>query len=151
MAVEMTEQLQKTMSSLGRMGNETVKASPLSDVVSNAVKQSMAVFTERFEKTEKNIAELQASIKDMQSTLSFLAAKEGPCSSQGAWECDNTQPKQKSQVRTPWWLWFVRFVDTLVDPCFIGSFGRRGHESRRQRPEASMVSRLSETATCRND
>ena len=101
MAEEMAEQLQKVMSSLGHMENETVKASTLSDVESNAVKQSMAVFTERLEKTEKNITELQASINDLQSTLSSLAAKEGSCSSQGAWNCDNILPNKKARYVHP--------------------------------------------------
>ena len=49
----MAEQFKKALESLGRMENETVKASTLTDVVSDAVKASMAMFTERLEKTEK--------------------------------------------------------------------------------------------------
>ena len=55
MAERMAEQIKKVLKSLGRMENETVKASTLTDVVSDAVKASMAMFTERFEKTEKKL------------------------------------------------------------------------------------------------
>ena len=53
MATDMAEQLKKGLSCLARMEDETVKASTLKDVVADAVKQSMAVFTERLEKTER--------------------------------------------------------------------------------------------------
>ena len=56
----MAEQLEKVLSSLGRMENETLKASTLTDVVSDAV------FTERLEKIEKHIYELHACIKKVQ-------------------------------------------------------------------------------------
>ena len=55
MGVEMAEQLKKVLESLGRMENETVKASTLTDVVSDAVKASMAIFTERLEKQRKRL------------------------------------------------------------------------------------------------
>lgn len=82
------------------MENETVKTSTLADAVSDAVKASMAMLTERLEKTEKKIAELQECIEDMQSSLSALAAKNVSGSSQSAWNCDS-MPNKKARTEHP--------------------------------------------------
>ena len=55
MVEKMAEHLKKVLKSLGRMENEIVKASTLTDVVFDGVNASMAMFTERLEKTEKTL------------------------------------------------------------------------------------------------
>jgi hypothetical protein len=84
----MAAQLESVLASLGRVESETVKSSQLKTTVADA----MSEFTVRLEQTEKNIVALQATMKDIQTSLANLSRDNVSGSGSGD---SNTWPQVK--------------------------------------------------------